>query len=85
MWAGFSTALRIQAASRVRFSFCAAACDKPTKRGLVPLRASADFNVPLLFAALMALAILGVVIYLLTVWVERRMTGWAYRSGGGMG
>jgi NitT/TauT family transport system permease protein len=28
----------------------------------------------------MALAILGVAIYLLTVWVERRMTGWAQRS-----
>jgi uncharacterized cupin superfamily protein len=41
---GCGTALRIQAGSRVRFSFCAAACDKPTKRGLVPLRANADFK-----------------------------------------
>ena len=41
---GCGTALRILAASRVRFSFCAAACDKPTKRGLVPLRANADFK-----------------------------------------
>jgi NitT/TauT family transport system permease protein len=48
--------------------------------GNLMARASADFNVPLLFAALMALAILGVAIYLLTVWVERRMTGWAQRS-----
>jgi uncharacterized cupin superfamily protein len=41
---GCGTALRILAGSRVRFSFCAAACDKPTKRGLVPLRADADFK-----------------------------------------
>lgn len=41
---GCGTALRILAGSRVRFSFCAAACDKPTKRGLFPLRADADFK-----------------------------------------
>jgi uncharacterized cupin superfamily protein len=41
---GCGTSLRIAAASRVQFSFCAAACDKPTKRGLFPLRADADFK-----------------------------------------
>jgi len=41
---GCGTALRIQSASRARFVFCAAACDKPTKRGVVPLRADADFK-----------------------------------------
>jgi uncharacterized cupin superfamily protein len=41
---GYGTALHIQAGSRVQFLFCAAACDKPTKRGLVPLRADADFK-----------------------------------------
>ena len=41
---GSGTALRILAASRVRFVFCAAACDKPTRRGLFPLRADADFK-----------------------------------------
>ena len=41
---GCGTALRIQAESRARFVFCAAACDKATKRGLVPLRADADFT-----------------------------------------
>lgn len=41
---GCGTALRIQAGFRARFSFCAAACDKPTKRGLIPLRANADFK-----------------------------------------
>ena len=48
-------------------------------------RASADFNVPLVFAALIALAILGVIIYAATVELERRMTGWAHRSGMGKG
>lgn len=32
---GCGTALRIQSGSGVRFSFCAAACDKPRKPGLV--------------------------------------------------
>jgi uncharacterized cupin superfamily protein len=41
---GCGTPLRIHAESRVRFSFCAAACEKPTKRGLIPLRANADFK-----------------------------------------
>ena len=48
--------------------------------GNLMARASADFNVPLLFASLMALAIMGVIIYWLTVAAERRMTGWAQRS-----
>jgi uncharacterized cupin superfamily protein len=41
---GCGTALHIHAASRVRFSFCAAACDKPTQHGVFPLRADADFK-----------------------------------------
>ena len=41
---GCGTSLRIVAGSRVQFSFCAAACDKPTKRGITPLRADADFK-----------------------------------------
>lgn len=49
--------------------------------GNLMARASADFNVPLLFAALISLAILGVAMYVVTEWVERRMTGWAQRSG----
>lgn len=40
---GCGTALRIQATSRVRVTFCAAAC-KTTKPGLVPLRSDADFK-----------------------------------------
>lgn len=48
--------------------------------GNLMARASADFNVPLLFACLMALAILGVIQYAMTAAVERRFTGWAQRS-----
>lgn len=44
-------------------------------------RASADFNVPLIFAALLVLAVLGVALVLVVEIVEGRMTGWAQRSG----
>jgi NitT/TauT family transport system permease protein len=44
-------------------------------------RAAADFNVPLLFAALMVLAVLGVVLVAIIEFVEKRTTGWATRSG----
>jgi NitT/TauT family transport system permease protein len=49
--------------------------------GNLMARASADFNVPLLFAALIALGVLGVAMYAITVWLEQRMTGWSQRSG----
>ena len=41
---GRGTALRVRAESRALFVFCAAACETPTKTGLVPLRAQADFK-----------------------------------------
>lgn len=53
---GCGTALRIQTGSGVRFSFCATACDKPTKPGLVQLCADADFKPS---ASLPAEALLG--------------------------
>jgi NitT/TauT family transport system permease protein len=43
-------------------------------------RASAAFEVPLVWAALVVLAIMGVAMYTLTVTVERSMTGWAQRG-----
>ena len=43
-------------------------------------RASAAFEVPLVWAALVVLAVLGVVMYAITAYVERSMTGWAQRS-----
>ncbi len=44
-------------------------------------RASADFNVPLIFAALIVLAILGVFLVVIVDAIEARTTGWAKRSG----
>jgi uncharacterized cupin superfamily protein len=41
---GCGTAVHIEAATRVRFVFCAAACDAPSKPGVVALRADADFK-----------------------------------------
>jgi uncharacterized cupin superfamily protein len=41
---GCGTAVRIEAAARVRFVFCAAACDAPTRPGVMALRADADFK-----------------------------------------
>lgn len=44
-------------------------------------RASADFNVPLIFAALLVLALLGVLLVAIVDVLEDRTTGWAKRSG----
>jgi NitT/TauT family transport system permease protein len=44
-------------------------------------RASADFNVPLIFAALIVLAVLGVFLVIIVDAIEARTTGWARRSG----
>ncbi len=41
---GSGTALRVRAESRTLFVFCAAACNGPSKSGVVPLRADADFK-----------------------------------------
>jgi NitT/TauT family transport system permease protein len=46
-------------------------------------RASADFNVPLIFAALIVLAVLGVFLVVIVDFVEARTTGWSKRSGFG--
>ena len=50
--------------------------------GLGNMMASAqsNFNVPLVFAGLLMLAIEGIAMYALMAWVEKRMTGWAHRS-----
>lgn len=42
--------------------------------------AQSQFNVPLVFAGLMMLAIEGIAMYALMAWIEKRMTGWAHRS-----
>ena len=38
--------------------------------------AQSQFNVPLVFAGLMMLAVEGIAMYALMAWIERRMTGW---------
>ena len=42
--------------------------------------AQSQFNVPLVFAGLIMLAVEGIAMYALMAFVERRMTGWAHRS-----
>lgn len=48
--------------------------------GHMMLAAQSQFNVPLVFAGLVMLAIEGIVMYALMAWLEQRMTGWAHRS-----
>jgi NitT/TauT family transport system permease protein len=47
--------------------------------GHLMLSAQAAFQVPLVFAGLLALAFLGIVLYALMAVIERRFTTWAYR------
>lgn len=49
--------------------------------GNLMLQAQAQFQVPLIFAGLVALAMEGIMMYWAMAALERRMTGWAQRSG----
>lgn len=49
--------------------------------GNVMIIASGNFDVPLVFAGLVILAAMGVMLYLLSAWLESRVTGWAQRKG----
>ncbi|MBN9528329.1 MAG: ABC transporter permease [Alphaproteobacteria bacterium] len=48
--------------------------------GYLMLAASSRSDVPLVFSGLIVIAILGVVMYAICAWFERRMTGWAFRG-----
>ncbi|GAB4523689.1 MAG: ABC transporter permease [Roseibium sp.] len=48
--------------------------------GHMMLAAQSQFNVPLVWAGLVALAVLGIVMYAIMAWLEMRMTGWAHRG-----
>lgn len=48
--------------------------------GTVMMMASANFDVPLAFAGLFALAILGVLLYAVFALIEQRICGWASRK-----
>jgi NitT/TauT family transport system permease protein len=49
--------------------------------GNVMIIASGNFDVPLVFSGLVILAALGVSLYLISAWLEGRVTGWAQRKG----
>jgi len=48
--------------------------------GNLMMIASANFDVPLVFAGLLILALLGVALYVLFAVIENRVTGWARRK-----
>lgn len=50
--------------------------------GYLMMQASSSFRVPLVFAGLIVVAVMGVGMYALFAYVERRMTGWAFRGQG---
>jgi NitT/TauT family transport system permease protein len=49
------------------------------------LRASYNYDGPLTFAGLIAIAIMGVGMYAVCAAIERRMTRWAFRGSDLMG
>ncbi|MBM3385664.1 MAG: ABC transporter permease subunit, partial [Betaproteobacteria bacterium] len=48
--------------------------------GKLMLDAQAAFQVPIVFAGLLVLAVLGIALYAITALVERRFTRWAFRG-----
>lgn len=52
--------------------------------GNVMLVASSNFNVPLVFAALIVVGVMGIGMYAVFDFFERRMTSWSMRGAGGM-
>jgi NitT/TauT family transport system permease protein len=48
--------------------------------GHMMLAAQSQFNVPLVWAGLIMLAVEGIAMYAVMAWIEMRMTGWAHRS-----
>ncbi|MBN9085062.1 MAG: ABC transporter permease [Rhizobiales bacterium 62-17] len=50
--------------------------------GFLMAQAGSNFQMPLVFAGLIALAVEGILMYAATAWLEQRMTGWAFRAQG---
>ncbi|MDE1157026.1 MAG: ABC transporter permease [Neorhizobium sp.] len=48
--------------------------------GTLMTQASANFRIPLVFAGLVVIALMGVVMYAIFAIIEKRMTGWATRG-----
>jgi NitT/TauT family transport system permease protein len=51
--------------------------------GNVMIIASGNFDVPMVFAGLVILAVMGVMLYAVSAFIEGRMTGWAQRKDAG--
>ncbi|MDZ7704422.1 MAG: ABC transporter permease [Trueperaceae bacterium] len=47
--------------------------------GYMMIAAQGRFDVPLVFAGLVAIAAMGIVLYAMFAWLEQRLTSWAYR------
>ena len=47
--------------------------------GYLMLQASSQFRIPLMFAGVSVIALMGVAAYLVFAWLERRLTGWSVR------
>jgi NitT/TauT family transport system permease protein len=52
--------------------------------GHLMIVASSRFEVPLVFAGLLVTAIMGVIMYVVAIAVEKRMTGWSVREMDGL-
>lgn len=52
--------------------------------GNVMLVASSNFNIPLVFAVLIAVAVMGVAMYSVFAFLETRLTSWSVRGAGGI-
>jgi NitT/TauT family transport system permease protein len=50
--------------------------------GFMMSAAQSQFNVPLVWAGLIMLAVEGIAMYAIMAWIEQRMTGWAHRGQG---
>lgn len=48
--------------------------------GTLVEQASANFRIPLVFAGLFVVAAMGIAMYAIFAWLERRVTGWATRT-----
>jgi NitT/TauT family transport system permease protein len=48
--------------------------------GTLMVQASSSFRIPLVFAGLIVIAVMGIVMYAVFAAIERRMTGWATRK-----
>jgi NitT/TauT family transport system permease protein len=48
--------------------------------GYLMLQASSSFRVPLVFAGLIVVAVMGIVMYAVFAVIEKRVTGWAFRG-----